>query len=404
MVPRPIPVALLMGSTGEVPVMVRRHAILGLVSLLLAAGCNAGTSGGLKRQEPPLSKEAISKGKIIAQINKNSATIHSLIATPSMVVEGDGQSVRLDGRLAMERPRDFRFEVKYHMRSQADIGSNDQGFWFWVKDDKTKAPLYVCDYEHASANPLGVTMQPDWIMEAMGLREIPEREAATINATKGDKPGQLVLTQLRTDPKGGTLTKVTVVDEVTGEIREHRLYSGTKEKLLARATIAQTQHIQMQATEADPEGSVVNFPAKLKLEWVVEKFSLDITMGQPTINPDFPKKQRVALFTEPSIPGAVKTDLAKLGQPAASASSSSWIHETAPRSGGIRLGNPEAEPFGNEGASLKTTPNDPALPAADLTNLPPLPTVGYVGPQLPKGPDEAVQTSGGPGWSRATFR
>ncbi len=232
--------------------------------------------------------------------------------------------------MAMDRPKDFRLEIKFHGRSQADIGSNDQGFWFWVNDKKEKA-IYVCDYEHANANPLGVTMQPEWIMEAMGLREISEREAATISATKGDKPGQLVLTQLRNDPKGGTLTKVTVVDESSGEILEHRLYSGAKEKLLARATISETKHIQMESTEADPSGSVVNFPAKIKLEWVAEKFSLDITMDKPTINPVFPKNQQVALFTEPKIRGAVRTDLAKLGPPPASASSR--IYESAPRQG-----------------------------------------------------------------------
>jgi outer membrane lipoprotein-sorting protein len=389
------------GLTGEVSVMVRRKAILGIAALIAVTGCNAGTSGGLRRSEPPVAKETISKARIIAQINKNSATIQTLQANSSMVANGDGQSVRLDGRMAMERPRNFRFEVRYHTRPEADIGSNENGFWFWVNDKKEKA-IYVCDYEHADANPLGVTMQPDWIMESMGLREISEREAATINVTKGDKPGQLVLTQLRKDPKGGTLTKVTVVDE-NGEILEHRLYAGAKEKLLAMATISQTQHIQMESTEEDPSGSVVHFPAKIKLEWVAENFSLDVSVSKPKINPSFEKADRLVFFTEPKIAGAVRTDLAKLGPGPASSSASSRVYESAPRSG-IRLGNPEAEPFGVEGATL--TPSSAPAPLASslTTDLPPLPDT-YVGPQVPRAPDSgAVQTSGSPAWSRGTFR
>ena len=377
--------------------MVRRKAILGLVALLAAPGCNAGNSGGLKRSEPPIAKESLSKTRIITQINKNSATIKSLKAMPAIVVEGDDTSGKLSGYMAMERPKDFRLEMKYHNRTQADIGSNAQGFWFWVNDKKEKS-IYVCDYEHVDANPLGVTMQPDWIMEAMGLRSISEREAKTISVTKADKPGQFVLTQLRNDPKGGTLTKETLVDESTGEILEHRLYSGAKEKLLARATISQTQQIQMEPTEADPSGSVVNFPAKMKLEWVVEKFSLDITMGKVTINPAFPKDQRVVLFSEPKISGANRVDLATL-QPTPASASSSRIYESAPRSGGVRLGNPETDAFGVEGASL--TPNDdlPALPGAAS------PPTAYVGPQVPRGTDpEAVQAAATPGYGRATFR
>lgn len=394
-----MPVAFQRGSIGEVSVMVRRPAILGLAALLAAAGCNAGNPG-LKREPPPLAKETLSKTRVVTLINKNSATIQSLRANPSIVVKGDGSSGHLSGLMAMDRPQDFRLDMRVHGRRMADIGSNDQGFWFWVKDNPDNA-IYTCDHDRADANPLSVTMQPDWIMEAMGLREITDREAATMSASKGDKPGQLVLTQLRSDPKGGTLTKVTVVDESTGEILEHRLYSGAKEKLLARATISQTQHIQMEPTELDPKGSIVHFPAKMQLEWVAEKFSLEITMGKPTINPTFAAAQRADLFTEPKIAGVVRTDLAKLGTQQPASANSSRIYESAPRSG-IRLGKPEAEPFGSEGASL--APGAPVPFAANAPSLPELPAE-YVGPQVPTAPgSENAPALAGQPLGRGTFR
>ena len=371
--------------------MVRRHAILALVALISGAGCHAGPAGGLTRSEPPLAKETISKTRFIAKHNKNAASILSLQASPSITVrDGEGHQGRLSGKMAMDRPKDFRLEISLHGRPQADIGSNDQGFWFWVKDNKDQA-IYVCDYEHVDASPLTVTMQPEWIMEAMGLREISEREAATISAEKGDKPGQLVLTQLRKDEsKNQTYTKVTVVDEQTGSIKEHRLYSGAKKDLLARATITETKQIQMKPTDENPSGSLVDFPSRIQLEWIVENFSLDITMDPSTkINPQFPPKQRMALFTEPTISGAKRQNLALLGN---GSSPKSWIRESSPRSGmGIRLGQPEAESNGVEGATRSR--GDSQSLSADLSDSPSRPSE-YVGPQVPRGTDpEAVQAS-----------
>jgi hypothetical protein len=232
-------------------------------------------------------------------------------------------------------------------------------------------------------------------MEAMGLREISDREAATISAEKGDKPGQLVLTQMRKDEaKHQTYTKLTIVDEQTGKILEHRLYSGAKKELLARATISETQEIKMGPTDESPSGSVVEFPAKLQLEWIVEKFSLDITMGkQLSINSKFPPEQRTALFNEPTISGAKRQNLALLGN--GSAPASSRVYESSPRSG-VRLGRPEAEPMGVEGGMGSPRGVQPL--AADLSNAPAQPS-GYVGPQVPRGDDQAVQASSSPrGW------
>jgi hypothetical protein len=188
-------------------------------------------------------------------------------------------------------------------------------------------------------------------------------------------------------------TKLTIVDEQSGKILEHRLYSGAKKELLARATISETQEIKMGPTDESPSGSVVEFPAKIQLEWIVEKFSLDITMGQPTINPQFPAKQRMALFTEPTISGAKRQNLALLGN--GSAPASSRIYESSPRSG-VRLGRPEAEPMGVEGALGSPRGVQPL--AADLSNTPAQPSA-YVGPQVPRGDDQMVPASSSPvGW------
>ncbi len=377
--------------------MVRRRAIAVVMALLGCAGCHAGTSGNLARQDPPLSKNTVTVTRFIAQHNRNAEAIQSLQASPRIEVTGDGRTGRVSGLMAMERPKNFNLVLKATGAGKiADIGSNDQGFWFWIKDNKDKA-IYVCDHEHVNASPLAITLQPDWILEAMGLREISKREADTISAKPGDKPGTLLLTQFRKDAKGDTLTKETVVDETTGHIVEHRLWAGAKKELLARATVSQYLAKDLKASEEEGSTTRIELPERFRLEWLVEKFTLDVTMGgdSVTINPRFPNDRKVALFTEPTIAGATRLDLARLGNPPTA--TSSWVHESMPRSE-VRLGQPESVPMNVDGAipSRRGTIPVPADPAEDSAG-----SLGVIGPLVPTGTDpEAVQAAASQSWRR----
>ncbi len=381
--------------------MVRRHALLALSALLGCVGCHAGTSGNLARQDPPLAKNTVTVTRFIAQHNRNAQAIRSLQASPRIEVTDErGRQGRVNGLMAMERPKNFELVLKATAAGKvADIGSNDQGFWFWVKDNPDKA-IYVCDHEHVDASPLAITLQPDWIIEAMGLREISRREAETINAKPGDKPGTILLTQFRKDAKGDTLTKETVVDETSGHIVEHRLWAGAKKQLLARATVS--QYLAKELTAAGDDGAVtrVELPEKFRLEWMVEKFTLDVAMGDPktvTINPQFSRDRKLALFTEPTIAGTTRFDLAKVGNPATATSSRVYESMPAPRTG-VRLGQPEPVPIGVEGAIQSRLGPDP-IPAASNGRSPQ--DLGIVGPLVPTGADpEAVQAAASRSWRR----
>ncbi len=367
--------------------MVRRYAILALAALLAGTGCHAGLSGNAARQDPPIARETVTVKRFIDQHNKNASALTSLTAQPQIQVSDGGRRGRVNGQMALERPRGFRLDLRASVGGQvADLGSNEKEFWFWVKDNKDKS-IYFCDYKDVNSNQLAITYQPDWIIEAMGLREIDPREAATIAAKPGDQPGLLVLTQARKDNRGEMLTKETIVDEATGRIKEHRLWAGAKKDLLARATITEDQEFVLVPTAENPEGSSIQLPAKFHLEWVTEKFALDVTMAGVKINPKFPAAKRTALFTEPTLPGISRLDLARVNnQP----TSTSKMYETDPRSS-VRLGKPEPLPMGVEGG-LRSS-HDPRPLEPDLLNTPAQPA-GVVGAMVPRGSDpEAVQAS-----------
>ncbi len=378
--------------------MVRRSMIPALIALIAGAGCSAGTPGGQVRQPPPLSRETLTTTRIIAQINKNARAIQSLEVDPAIEVsEGLGDDVdrhNVRGRMRMEREKDFRLVLSVPVRGNvADIGSNSEGFWFWVKDqNKKENVIYACDYEHVGSSRLSETMQPDWIMESMGLREFSDHEAATIDARPGEVSGQVLLTQIRKGSNGATYTKETVVNEKSGEIIEHRLYAGaSKKELLARATI-KSSTTKMIASDNGGEVKVI-LPNHFVLEWVAEKFKLDITMGSSLkVNPRFTKENVANLFTEPTISGATRVDLATMGQ-AQAAAAPSRVYETMPRSGiretmprsGIRLGQPQAVPSGEGANSTRSSSSRSSRGSSrnDLPDLPPDPTV--IGPGIPQG-------------------
>src|SRR5262249_16893173 len=147
----------------------------------------------------------------------NAERVQSLRAFPEVTVtftepNGRKQSGSVNGRLAMERPRSFKLLLKSHVAEEADIGSNEDEFWFWNRRNEEKA-VYVCHYSEAGDSPLPGSLQPDWIVEALGLREIPPQDEKRIIVRRGQQPGTLVLTDKRTSPLGETTYKVTVVDE-----------------------------------------------------------------------------------------------------------------------------------------------------------------------------------------------
>ena len=152
----------------------------------------------------------------------------------------------------------------------------------------------------------------------MGLREIDPEGGRHHAARPGDKPGQLVLTQARPDNHGEMLTKETIVNEPTATSRAPPLGRGPGKNCWPRRRSASTSP-RPRAGQRERPGLDVELPKKFRLEWVAEKFALDVTMAGPSSTP-IPPEQRTALFTEPTIPGTKRMDLANLNPPAAPSS------------------------------------------------------------------------------------
>jgi len=328
-----------------------------------ATGCRTAGVSNLAQRDPAPVRARESAAELLTEHNRNAEKVQSLEASPS--ISGSNRS-RLfpgaSGRLAFERPRNFRLQISAGFSEAADIGSNDEEFWFWFKDSPQKA-VYYAKYDEAGASPLAAGLQPDWIVEAMGLRVIPETESSRMTVAPGTSdPTAVVLTLREKTPRGVEYVKEIVLAEATHRIREQRVYSAGKKALLAQAVVS--GYDDYAAGEAVGK---VFLPRKLQLRLSQDKTALDVTMSEVVVN-QFNPARRQARFSEPQrncarLNMAEQAGLAS-GEPAGAEPSSppTSVRETMPAPPRVKLSDPA--PLGLDGA--RRTRLDPPVLAADL--------------------------------------
>jgi hypothetical protein len=386
--------------------MASRHSALALGILLAASGCRTAGVGNLAREEPAPPKATLTAAEVIREHNRTAERIESLEARPSITVTSSEGGGVVQGNMALERPRNFSlvlFGGPSRMK-MADIGSNDEEFWFWVKDRNTKE-YYFCEYDETGKSPLATTLQPELIVEALGLRVIPEAESAGCTIQPGPTPGTLALVYRPTKMQGETLSRMTILSESSRRIREHRVYSGEGDgkTLLAQAVVKGYQPVPL-PSETGESDEQVYLPSSLRIDWLQEKLSLDVTMSSPKINTVFTQARRDALFVEPKPRGYTRVNLAERagiadaqGQGQGQGSTSIRESRTAPPTG-IQL----LEPSTIRADRTTQAPHEPVPLAADLASTPIEPEQ-IIRARVPQAPQPDFVTAGEPA-SRSGWR
>ena len=369
--------------------MASRQATLALGILLAATGCRTAGVANFAREEPALPKATFTASELIREHNRTAERIESLEAHPSITVTSpDGGGV-VQGDMAMERPRNFSLVLSGgpSRMKMADIGSNDDEFWFWVKDRSKNKEFYFCKYDEAGKSPLATTLQPELIVEALGLRVIPEEEAAGCSVKPGPTPGTVALTYKPTKTQGETITRMTIFSESSQRIREHRVYSG--KTLVAKAEVKEYKKVPLPPDASEVDASVY-LPSVLRLDWFQEKLSLDVTMSSPKVNTVFTQVRRDALFVEPKPRGYTRVNLAeRAGISDAKGPTSIRESRTAPPTGVELL-----EPSSIRAERTTRAPDEPTPLAADLSP-PPIEPERVVRARVPQAPDPDFMTAGG---------
>ena len=259
---------------------IARGILLAIAATLSASGCRAWNPGSLVPTPRPLAETTFDKNDFVAEHNRNADRIQSLEAKMSIGVKSKLMQTTADGRLALERPRNFKLELLSMGNVKADIGSNDEEFWFWVQNDEKK--VYWCNYDEVESSSLAVTYQPDWIIEALGLKSISPEEAAKITKRTSDVPGTTALVFPSTRNGADTFTRMMIVWNHNRRIKHHRIYQGsvlTSKNLLAQANVSRFAELDASTGETS-DANKCYLPEHVNLEWKQDQLGLDVLLAK----------------------------------------------------------------------------------------------------------------------------
>jgi hypothetical protein len=318
---------------------VARFMVLLALATLTSSGCVLLNNRSPLPAPKPLAQRAVDVTEFVAEHNRNAEQIESLKARPSVGIAGKRLRGHTDGHLAMRRPRDFKLtmDAPGGGGKKADIGSNDQEFWFWVQNDEDKS-IYWCNYADLESSALPITFQPDWIVDALGLKPISPEEAAAVKVKDGPERGTTTLIFPPIQNKADTYTRVMVIWNDNLRIKEYRIFARDRQTLLAQALVKGYKEHEIDSTQTS-SATRCYLPDEIEFDWKKEGLALDVAIQDVVLNRLDPKSR---IFKEPRIDGYTRKNLANLnlGQPNGS---NTTVRRTLPPPeprNGVRLGRP----------------------------------------------------------------
>ncbi len=234
---------------------------------------------------------------IVNILNERATLVRGWRATQAKVTYYGPRTYTLDSMIHVEAPRNFSLVARSIRGSEVELGSNDERFWFWVKDNE---PNVILTARHSD---LGIAQkrfplpfQPEWLVEVLGVVPIDEGTVRVEDAPSSPtgQPRVFVVSD-RVNAQGQPVTKAMLVDTSHALVLQHELISE------ARVPIARAE---LHHYTIEPK-TKVPLPGLIKLDWPAAKTKLDIKVGSMDINPAFPPKTWVL----PEIPNCPLVDL-----------------------------------------------------------------------------------------------
>jgi hypothetical protein len=177
-----------------------------------------------QQSEIPVYTNMLTKDELVRSLNANIESVSAWRCTDASVKARGGMmgALGLNANLAVERPRNFRMLVKLMGRNVADLGSNDERFWFWF-DGHPQHRTFTARHEDTeyAQRVLQIPFEPDWLMEALGVVPLNPDEFEMV----GDGAnGAVSLVSERTTSSGRIVRRVVLVDTRHRVITAHALY------------------------------------------------------------------------------------------------------------------------------------------------------------------------------------
>lgn len=281
----------------------RRICLFILPALLLSSlltGCAwLRNFAGMQPAPPPcVLAPGAAPEEVVGYLNENTAKITAW-RTGRATVSSRGKlgvPISTSATIAVESPRNFRLIAYGPMGSQeADLGSNQDHFWFWNKNNEEKSVFRARHNEDPiRMRNFPIPFQPDWIMESLGVVAI-NLDEVTVQPSQPGTPTLLLIAD-RVSPQGFKVRKLTEVDTCHGVIRQHALYDA-RGQLIARAVL--NGHRRFAPSQAV-------LPTRIDLDWPQAQLAMTLTLADIEVNPARIPPQT---WTIPTISGYTLRDL-----------------------------------------------------------------------------------------------
>ncbi len=247
----------------------------------LAAGSLTGCVSGFGFKKCEIAKD-LPFPDLVAYLNRNIDRIDAW-RSDKVTLKAHGSILlpSLNAMMAVERPRNFRLQGTVVNSNVVDLGSNDERFWFWMKNDKEPGIVTARhDCLRAAQQRLPLPFEPDWLIEALGVIPLDPDEIK-FERHESD-PKKCLFRRRRKGPDGASLDLVTTVDTCQGTIISHSL-ADRAGNFVALARMSEHLH--------DGKTGIL-LPHTIELSWPQEKLGLTIRAGAIEVNPvTLPAKQ-----------------------------------------------------------------------------------------------------------------
>ena len=217
--------------------------------------------------------------QLVEVVNSNSDRVQQLHSDSVRLSNPEQLLGSLNATLDYERPAsqhaaaNFRLTGNVMGSRQLDLGSNDQEYWMWVKQNQPPTVFWGRHSEfHQSAARDVLPVPPSWIVEALGIVHLDpqgDHEPLYASETQG-----LLQIRSRLQTPGGELLRILEIDRQRALIVQQQVYDASH-NLLAVADASDFTH--------DPL-SGVSLPRSVKIQLPPSGMAFDFEVSSYTVN------------------------------------------------------------------------------------------------------------------------
>ncbi len=306
---------------------------------VFSTGCNFFKMGLIRGRDVSPSDEPLPNtppptvAALVEYMNSNSDLLTTLKCTDMDIhASQDGRvlTFNLSGAMVARQPRSMFLRATGMGKTQVELGSNENEFWYWNRQDRPEPVQIHCDYktvEEGRVRADFLPFRPDWVMETIGMGHYGPAENYQLKV----HPRELKLLEKTKSPQGKPVTKIIVFNRYKAvapkpQVKEYLLIDDTTGKTICSAKI---HSVQVDRTAKGQYAAT--FPKQMTIRWSKEKVNLKLTFRSPEVNVNIPKNSPAFVRT----PKGKSFDLARGrfdGTP-----TSSGIQQTSSRGRGLGM-------------------------------------------------------------------